>query len=256
MIDYKHIETIVRIAGTMMKNNISESQIQTKGYANFVTDKDMEVQQFLYEKLQESCPEIGFIGEEQSEYEQITGTMHWIVDPIDGTTNYIYGYNMSAISLALKEKEEIIFGIVYNPFTNELFRAEKGKGAYLNDKKIKVSDKTSLYHSLVAVGTSPYHKNMVKMIFEKIRTVYERCLDIRRTGSAALDLAYVACGRLDAYFEYCLKPWDFASGYLLVTEAGGFVKNTEGQQLIHGRGQSVLAGCSESLINEMVEVLK
>lgn len=255
MIDYKYVEKIVRTAGNIMMQTINDDQIHTKGRADFVTDKDVEVQQYIYERLHEAYPEIGFIGEEKCDYTNGTGDQQWILDPIDGTTNYIYGYNLSAISLALKQQDNIIFGIVYNPFTNELFRAAKGQGAYLNDKRINASKKAGINEALIAVGTSPYDKNMAEKVFESIREIFKKSLDIRRTGSAAIDMAYVACGRQDAYFEYNLKPWDFAAGYILVEEAGGIVKKIDSGDITYDENNDVLACCNENVMKDMLEIL-
>lgn len=255
MIDYKYVEEIVRTAGNIMLQTVSNDQIHTKGRADFVTDKDVEVQQYVYERLHEAYPQIGFIGEETCDYANGTSEQQWILDPIDGTTNYIYGYNLSAISLALKHQDDIIFGIVYNPFTNELFRAAKGEGAYLNDKRIKASKKPGINEALVAVGTSPYDKNMAERVFESIREIFKKSLDIRRTGSAAIDMAYVACGRQDAYFEYNLKPWDFAAGCILIKEAGGIVKKIDNSDITYDENNDVLACCNEDVMRDMLEIL-
>ena len=253
--DYSQVQELIKNAGIIMTKPISEKEIHLKGTADFVTARDIEVQQFIYEGLKTLYPNIGFIGEESTETEMQESKQQWILDPIDGTTNYIYGYNMSAISLALKDGDEIVFGIVYNPFTNELFEATKGQGAFLNGEPIKVSQKTKLRDSLVAVGTSPYYKELADDVFDKIKRIYMKTLDIRRTGSAALDLAYVACGRQDAYFEYNLKPWDYAAGSLIVKEAGGVICDASGKELIfNGRGNAV-AACNSMVMQEMLDIV-
>ncbi len=255
MMDYQYVENLVREAGNLMKISLYESQIHVKGLADFVTDKDMEVEQFVYEGLHAKYPEVGFLGEESNVAAEENDKMQWILDPIDGTTNYIYGYNMSAISLALKCEDEIVFGIVYNPFTNELFQAVKGQGAYLNGKKVQVSSKKCLQESLVAFGTSPYEKERAAKVFELVRKVYEQSLDIRRTGSAALDLAFLACGRQDAFFEYNLKAWDIAAGCLLIQEAGGIVRTIANGKIVHGKNNDILACCNEAVLQDMLKIL-
>ena len=255
MVDYLYVENLVREAGNLMKISLNESQIHVKGLADFVTDKDMEVEQFVYEGLHVKYPEIGFLGEESNVATEENETMQWILDPIDGTTNYIYGYNMSAISLALKCEDEIVFGIVYNPFTNELFQAVKGQGAYLNGKRMHVSAKKCIQESLVAFGTSPYEKERAPKVFELVRKVYEQSLDIRRTGSAALDLAYLACGRQDAFFEYNLKAWDIAAGCLLIQEAGGVVRTIANGSIVHGKNNDILACCNDMVLQDMLKIL-
>lgn len=255
MLDYNKIENIVKNAGEIMKSGISSSDIYVKGRADFVTQKDLEVQNYIFGELNKLYPNIGFIGEEEDKNISNESGMQWILDPIDGTTNYIYGYNMSAISLALKDKDKIVFGMVYNPFTNELFKAIRGEGAYLNGTPIKVSNTDSLTNALVAVGTSPYYKNLSMEVFDKIRQLFEKSLDIRRSGSAALDLAYVASGRQDAYFEYSLKPWDYAAGCLILEEAGGVVKDTNGKELSYEDIIGVVACCNQKIFDEVMEII-
>ena len=254
MIDYSIIESIVCNAGEIMKSGISSTDIYIKGRADFVTQKDLEVQNYIFTELNKLYPHIGFIGEEEGKNISNESGMQWILDPIDGTTNYIYGYNMSAISLALKDKNKIVFGIVYNPFTNELFKAIRGEGAYLNDTPIKVAGTNALANALVAVGTSPYYKNLSVEVFDKIRRIFEESLDIRRSGSAALDLVYVASGRQDAYFEYNLKPWDYAAGCLILEEAGGMVTDTDGEKLSYEDVIGVVACCNKSIFDELMEL--
>lgn len=254
MIDYEIVNKIIIDAGEIIQNTSAKNNIYTKGVADFVTKTDIEVQEFIMKELQYKFPNIGFLGEEKH-INIKTGTSQWILDPIDGTTNYIYNYRHSAISLALRNNDEIIYGIVYNPFTKEMFTAFKGKGAYLDNQPIKVNDTTKMANALIAVGTSPYYKNMSKALFVKIQEIFSKSLDIRRTGSAALDLAYVACGRHDAYFEYKLKPWDYAAGYLLVKEAGGLVGNITGENISFENISDIIAGCSSELLEQLGDIL-
>ena len=261
MIDYSYIQEVLKEAGDIMKQHLKSCDIYVKGRADFVTEADIKVQQYIYSKLKEKYAEIGFVGEEATEEKDInndgttTKSCCWILDPIDGTTNYIYGYNLSAISLALKENGSIIWGAVYNPFTEEMFTACKGKGAYLNGVVIKASKKDQLADSLVAVGTSPYYKDMAEDVFGKITEIFKVALDIRRTGSAALDLAYVACGRQEAYFEYNLKLWDYAAGAIILEEAGGVVCNAKGNSLVYDGGSDIVACCNEKINAEMMNIL-
>lgn len=182
--------------------------------------------------------------------------MQWILDPIDGTTNYIYDYNHSAISLALRIGTEIAFGAIYNPFTEELFSTVQGEGAPLNDLPIHVNKVDRLDSALVAIGTSSYYKEIASEIFRKIEKVSVHALDIRRTGSAALDLAYVACGRQEAYFEYKLKPWDYAAGNFIVREAGGIVKGIGDTVISYEKSSDIIACANGKLMEEMLELLK
>ena len=217
------------------------SHIKTKGPADFVTETDMTIQAFLCEQLKEAYPDIQFMGEEKSNAEIDFSGKLWILDPVDGTTNLIHHYNHSAVSLALAENGKITAGIIYCPFTSELFTACKGKKAFLNGKMIQVSAAASLEESLISVGTNPYERKDAVHTFELMKNVFLRCQDIRRSGSAALDLAYVACGRAEAYFEMNLKPWDFAAGLLIVEEAGGSVSDYAGEPLRLDHPSDVMA---------------
>lgn len=215
------------------KQLIQEKQltmhIKTKGAADFVTDVDTSVQRFLQQRLKSEYPDIQFVGEEgEGENIDYTGRV-WVLDPIDGTTNLIHDFAMSAVSLALYENGEGVLGIMYNPFHDEMFWAKKGCGAYFNGSKITVSNAKTLDESLVGIGTSPYDKQLADNNFKIFCELFKKTQDIRRTGSAAIDLCYVACGRLDGYFERNLKPWDFAAGNVILTEAGGCVSNILGE---------------------------
>jgi len=211
-----------------------------EGPANFVTEYDKKVQQYLERELKEIVPDARFIGEEENTNTASDKGRYFIVDPIDGTTNFIKDYHMSCISVALLEDGEVKIGVIYNPYLDEMFWAVKGKGAYCNDKKIQVS-RQSLSNGLVLFGTSPYNKELHKKSFEMAYDFFSQALDIRRSGSAALDLCSIAAGRAELYFELRLSPWDYAAGSLLVQEAGGVVTTIEGENLRFDRPCSVLA---------------
>ncbi len=254
IVDDNWVKQVVLEAGRIITGEADNIKISVKGTADFVTQTDCNVQNYIKESLQKRYPHIGFMGEEEG-MNIAERTMQWILDPIDGTTNYIYGYRHSAISLALRKENEIILGFVYNPFTEEFFFAKKGEGAFLNGSKIQVNPTETLEASLVSVGTSPYYKDMADLVFEKIKKLYQKALDIRRTGSAALDLAYLACGRQDVYFEYRLKPWDYAAGSLLVKEAGGVVEGI-GESSISYETMSDIAACTNGkLMEEVREII-
>lgn len=171
----------------------------------------------------------------------MSGDTYWILDPIDGTTNLIHDYQHSVVSLALYNKGEIVLGVIYDPFREDVYYAQKGKGSFLNGSPIHVSDAETLRETIVTIGTSPYDRELTEVNFQRFQRVFERSQDIRRTGSAALDLAYVACGRTGGFFESLLSPWDFAAGMLLVTEAGGRVTNYAGESLNLLQRGSVIA---------------
>ncbi len=171
----------------------------------------------------------------------MSGDTYWILDPIDGTTNLIHDYQHSVVSLALYEKGEITLGIVYDPFREDVYHAQKGRGSFLNGTPIHVSDAAALRETIISVGTSPYDRELADENFNRIRRVFDHAQDIRRTGTAALDLAYVACGRTGGFFEPRLSPWDFAAGQLLVKEAGGRVTDFAGEELDFLKRGSVAA---------------
>lgn len=228
MIDYKLVKQIVRQASKLFTDRESAGRIKEKGMCDFVTAVDEAVQNFIQKELQLLYPDILFMGEESTEASIDMNRLVWVLDPVDGTTNLIHDYKNSAISLALLDKKEVVAGITYDPYLDEMYFAEKGKGAYLNEQPIHVSNAKSISESLIAIGTSPYYKNEAADNFKTFEKIYMDCQDIRRTGSAALDLAHIACGRIEGYLEKKLKIWDFAAGALIVREAGGCVFDYEG----------------------------
>lgn len=244
---------IVKEAGKLIQNRQSGNQIHEKGPADFVTETDLLVQSTIFSRLKNLYPDIAMVGEEENDFSQSQAETKWILDPIDGTTNYIYDYQHSAISLALCENNKPTLAIIYNPFTEELFTAQKGKGACLNGSLIHPRPTTQISRSLVAIGTSPYHKEISEMVFEKTHRIYQHALDIRRTGSAALDMAYVACGRQDAYFEFCLKPWDYAAGLLILQEAGGVAAGI-GEKISLEQPSGLLVAATDELMAEIATV--
>lgn len=228
--DIEKIKAIVVEAGKLFENREAAGHTRIKGTADYVTEVDFAVQSMICGKLQEIYPQVQFMGEEKSNDEIDRSGMVWVLDPVDGTTNLIHDYRNSAISLALMERQRIVMGIVYNPYNRELFWAREGGGAYLNGQAIHVSNAEKMAESLISIGTSPYYKEMAAENFPVFQSILMDCQDIRRTGSAALDLANVACGRIDGYFERGLKLWDFAAGMLLVREAGGLVLDYQGME--------------------------
>lgn len=215
---------IVLEASKYMRNR--ELSVESKGsISNNVTTVDLTVQAFLERKLVPLVENSYFLGEENSKIEK-DKPFQWVVDPIDGTANFIRDLGASVISVALVKEGQPILGVIYNPYRDELFYAEKGKGAYLNGKPIRVSDR-SLESSLFCTSFSVYNKNFAKPCLNIMEEVYHKCDDFRRFGSAALELAYLASGRVDLYFEMRLYPWDYAAGEIIVKEAGGFVGTIE-----------------------------
>ncbi len=210
------------------------------GHANFVTTYDKKVQQELQRRLAEILPEAVFVGEEEDIHASVADGYAFIVDPIDGTTNFIKDYHLSAISVGLALDGERYMGVVYNPYLKELFTAVRGQGAYLNGAPIHVSSEP-LENGVVLFGTAPYYEELNKKSFEMAYDYFKRSLDVRRSGSAALDLCSVAAGRAELFFELRLCPWDFAAGSLIVEEAGGKVTTVEGTPVTLDAPCSMLA---------------
>lgn len=236
------VEELVLSAKPFITDEADTDAVTEKGDADFVTKVDLKVQSYIKSALLRDFPAIQFMGEE-GERENIDFRKPvWILDPIDGTTNLIHRYNMSAVSLALVENGRAVFGLIYNPFHNELFKAAKGSGAFLNGKRINVSKTAELRDSLVSIGTMPYVKTDADEKFELFKRIFLNSVDIRRGGSAALDLAYVACGRTDAFFESGLKPWDYAAGCIILEEAGGKVTDYDGNPVRFDENSSIIAG--------------
>lgn len=224
---------IVLRAGKYLKQNSKKiKSIAFKGSINLVTNVDREVENILIESLRREFPDIGFLSEEIGEIKPGSG-LKWIIDPIDGTTNFAHGFPFYSISLALEKDKKPILGLVYDPVRNELFSAERGQGAYLNGKLIKVSTQKDLKKSLLMTGFSYKLGKSMEANLVHFRDFLIASQAVRRAGSASLDLCYVACGRLEGFWELDLKPWDTAAGWLIVKEAGGEVSTFSGQEYSH-----------------------
>ena len=237
------IKDAAREAGKIMLDaHPAAGQIDEKeGHANFVTAYDVAVQKFLLGRLSAILPEAAFLGEEGDGDRTVGEGYTFIVDPIDGTTNFICGYQQSAVSIGLAKDGEIALGVVYNPFREEMYWAEKGKGAYLNGNPLHVRDR-GLQEGLVCFGTSPYNPEFWDRTFRAVRELLPRTMDLRRQGSAALDIAYVAANRNVLFFECKLSPWDYAAGRCILEEAGGVLCTMEGEKADFNRVSSILAG--------------
>jgi len=209
---------------------VGELQVSKKGPGDYVSAADHKAEQVLYEELSKVRPGYGFIGEERGLIEGSDKTHTWIVDPLDGTTNFLHAIPHFAVTAALERDGVIVAGVTFNPVTNELFWAEKGKGAYLNDKRLRVAARRNLDESVLATGIPFLGKPGHGVFLKELHQISQRVSGVRRFGSAALDLAYVAAGRFDGYWDRGLKNWDMAAGTLLVTEAGGKVTNADGAE--------------------------
>jgi myo-inositol-1(or 4)-monophosphatase len=204
-------------------------KVESKRRNDFVTEVDRAAEATIIETLREAYPNHGFLGEESGLVKGSNAEFEWIVDPLDGTTNFIHGVPQYAVSIGLKHKGIITQGVVYDPAKNELFTATRGAGAFLNDKRIRVSKREKIGDSLIGTGF-PFSKiDNLDQYIAMFRKVTLNCAGVRRPGAAALDLAYVAAGRFDAFWEIGLSPWDMAAGSLLVQEAGGLVGDLSGE---------------------------
>lgn len=228
-------------AGGLLTDPAAVQSIRSKGETDYVTNVDVAVQAFLRERLVALAPDVQFMGEEQDNTGLDWSRPCWILDPVDGTTNLIHSFRHSAISLALAEGGQVVFGVVYNPYTEECFTARRGGGALRNGVPIQVSAVSRLEDSLLSAGTVPGRRELADDAFRQMRALYDRCQDVRRTGCASLDLCWVACGRLDGYVELSLQPWDYAAGMRIAAEAGGKVTTLDGSPLSLQEGGPLLA---------------
>ncbi|RCX17590.1 myo-inositol-1(or 4)-monophosphatase [Anaerobacterium chartisolvens] len=251
----KNTEKAVREAGKCFFTVLGdEKSIISKGFANYVTDTDFAVQKLMMEELKEIMPESNFISEELDQYSVKWDKPTWVLDPVDGTTNYMYQYRHSAISLALFVDGSPSMGIVYNPYLDEMFTAFKGEGAFLNGERIAVSGNKKLEDCLIGFGTTPYDRSKAGLTFDITEKVFLRCRDVRRSGSAALDISYVACGRLDGFYEMNLQIWDYAAGMVILKEAGGICSRWNGDEINPANPGSIL-GSNGLVHKELVSII-
>lgn len=234
--DYKDICLkvcdIARETGSFIRNEtgkIKNENVLTKGLHNYVTYVDKTSEEMIVKGLKQILPQAGFIAEEGTEGEN-GGQYRWVIDPLDGTTNFIHGLPPYAISIALMDGEEVVVGVVYEVVGNECFYAWKGSKAYLNGNEIQVTMVDSVNQSLIATGFPYYDFHKVQPFLETLDYFFKHSHGVRRIGSAATDLAYVACGRFEAFYEYSLSPWDVAAGALIVQQAGGKVSDFSGEK--------------------------
>jgi myo-inositol-1(or 4)-monophosphatase len=234
------IEEVARRAGALMTAS-PVARVEEKSAFNFVTELDMAVNAYLAEALPELVSGSVVVSEETSDRDYRFERATWIVDPVDGTTNLIYGANQSAVSICLVENGRPAAGVVYNPFADEMYSASAGGGAYLGGLPIKPRPDAFLRDSLIGFGTSPYNKKLLLADLPLLAAVFSECIDLRRSGSAALDLCYVACGRLTGFFERWLRPWDYAAGLVILSEAGAMLSTFDGSAPDIAHSASILA---------------
>lgn len=223
---------------------VEQLQVSRKGPADFVTAADLRAERILREELERARPGYGFLMEETGEVAGTDRTHRWLVDPLDGTLNFMHGLPHFAVSIALERDGQLVAGLVYDPVKEEMFTAEKGRGAFMNDRRIRVSSRRDIRTALLATGIPfPGRPEHTRFLLE-LETAMSAAAGVRRYGAAALDLAYVAAGRYDGFWERGLSPWDVAAGIVLVREAGGFVQDLAGGGGMLENG-SILAGNTE-----------
>ena len=228
-------------------------QVSSKGQGDFVSSADKRTEKTIIEELQKAHPEYGIITEETGIINKSNIKNRWIIDPIDGTMNFLNGIPQFAISIAYEENNEIICGVIFNPISNEMFCAEKGNGAYLNNTRIRVSNKKKLKDALLVTGGPKGASKIKNKIYSEYINVSNNVSNVRKFGSAALDMAYVACGRFDGYWQRELKYWDIAAGVIILREAGGFIDFFE-DDLSYPLKKNVLASNS-NIHQELKELI-
>ena len=246
-----------RSAGRGLKRDLGEIehlQVSLKGPANFVSLADKRAEEVLYKELAKARPGYGFIGEEGGNREGADKSHTWIVDPLDGTTNFLHGIPQFAISIGLQREGVIIAGVIYNPANDELYIAEKGKGAFLNDQRLRVAGRRQLNESVIACGLPHIGRGDHELSRLEMTAIQNKVAGLRRFGAASLDMAFVAAGRLDGYWERNLQPWDMAAGQILIREAGGTVSCVDGSSDPLKTGH-VLCG-NEFIHAELVKIIK
>ena len=236
---------------------VTELQVSKKGAADFVTNADLKAEQTLFEILTKARPGYSFLGEERGMIEGTDKTHTWIVDPLDGTTNFMHAIPHFAVNIALqREGEGVVAGVTYNPISNDLFWVEKGKGAFLGaEKRLRVAARRNLDESVLATGVPFAGKPGHGQFLKELHQVSQKVAGVRRFGAASLDLAWVAAGRFDAYWERNVHPWDVAAGVLMIQESGGKVTTIDENDLDVVNGKSILAS-NQDLYPQILEKLR
>src|SRR5262245_33357824 len=233
---------------------VQNLQVSVKGPGNFVSAADHKAEETLFRELARARPGYGFLMEERGVVDGADKSHRWIVDPLDGTTNFLHGIPLFAVSIGLEREGQLVAGLIYCPVTNEIFTAEKGKGAFLNDRRLRVANRKTLADAVVSTGIPNRGRPGHARFLAEAAATMQVVTGIRRTGAAAIDLAWTAAGRFDAYWEYGIGPWDMAAGIVLVREAGGFVSGIDGRSDIF-EADGILAGNS-AIHAELLALLK
>src|SRR6201999_1253859 len=246
-----------RRAGRSLKRDLGEienRQVSLKGPANFVSLADRRAEEMLYSDLSKARPGYGFIGEGGGTRAGDDKSHTWIVDPLDGTTNFLHGIPQFAISIALQREDTIVAGVIYNPANDDLYIAERGKGAFLNDTRLRVAGRRQLNECVIACGLPHIGRGDHNLSRLEMTAIQNKVAGLRRFGAASLDMAFVAAGRLDGYWERNLQPWDMAAGQIMIREAGGTVSGIEGDDDPLKTGNLICG--NEFVHGELVKILK
>ena len=233
---------------------VQNLQVSLKGPGDYVSQADRKAEEIIHAELSRARPGYAFLMEERGAVEGEDDQHRWIVDPLDGTTNFLHGIPIFSVSIALERQGQLVAGVVYNPAMDELYTAERGGGAFLNDRRLRVAGRTRLSDAVIGTGVPHLGRGHHGNFLVELRNVMGEVSGIRRLGSAALDLAYVAAGRMDGFWEQGLSPWDIGAGILLIREAGGFVSDKAGGQNMLDSGDLV-AG-NEAIHRALLKVLK
>ncbi|MDX2308160.1 MAG: inositol monophosphatase family protein [Hyphomicrobium sp.] len=234
---------------------VEQLQVSIKGPANFVSAADLRAEETIFKELSKARPQYGFLMEERGLVEGADKTHRWIVDPLDGTTNFLHGIPLFAISIGLEREGQLVAGVVYNPISDEMFTAEKGRGAYLNDKRrLRVAARRTIADAVVATGIPHRGRPGHPVFLKEIKATMREVSGVRRTGSASLDLAWTAAGRFDAYWERNIKPWDMAAGIVIIREAGGIAHDLEGGDKMLDTGEVIVG--NSNIVKGLLPVLR
>ena len=250
--------TAARKAGRSLARDFGEVeqlQVSLKGPANFVSAADHRAEEIIHAELSRARPGYSFLMEERGEIKGDDPSHRWIVDPLDGTTNFLHSIPIFSISIALEREGELVAGLIYNPATDETFTAEKGKGAFINDRRrLRVAARSELAASVICTGVPHAGRPGHDLFLKELRAIMAASAGIRRTGSAALDLAWTAAGRFDGFWERDLRPWDIAAGMVILREAGGYMSDANGKDRILEQG-TIVAG-NETIHAKLLKLLK
>ncbi len=250
------IKTARRVGRALLKDftEVEQLQVSTKGPGDFVSRADRQAEETIRTALLEARPTYGFVGEEYGEVDGEDPTRRWIVDPIDGTTNFLHGLGHWAVSIALEHKGQIVAGVVYDPVKDELFHAEKGNGAWMNESRIRVSARHRMIESIFATGLPFAGSSDLPQTLKDLAQLLPATAGVRRFGAASLDLAYVAAGRYDGYWERRLHAWDIAAGLIIAKEAGALVEAVKEEGDILQDGSIIVA--NEAIFSKFAKVIR